>query len=303
MLEKFNYNIPFTKSDGCVLINAKAWEDNTSQLIQSYNMKGERCISYINKVLKVNLNKEVYGEPVKEGDLVFISRQASRVSYLQPYKLPNSFDEYANVHILQVIGKFENNEISFRHFSPLFDKVFMKEVKTPTSSLFLTDNKTNVAEVIKVGSHGFTSDWKPKPNNCLVGNYVLYRDNVVTEITLEGKDYIATTDAMIVGYFRDKNDLSVDNLVLYGNNILLEVYEEENIEGSILIKPNKDEKDDLTELYSDPRFKVVNVARDVKDIKKGDKVIVDMIHTNYVTIDGKRYYLLDGSKNIVGTYE
>ena len=150
MLEKFNYNIPYNKAYGCILINAKAWEDNTSQLIQSYNMKGERCISYINKVLKVNLNKEVYGEPVKEGDLVFISRQASRVSYLQPYKLPNSFDEYANVHILQVIGKFENNDISFRYFSPLFDKVFMKEVKTPTSSLFLTDNKTNVAEVIKV---------------------------------------------------------------------------------------------------------------------------------------------------------
>ena len=52
MLENFNYNIPYTKSDGCVLINAKDWQDNTTQLVQAYNMKGERSISYINKVLK-----------------------------------------------------------------------------------------------------------------------------------------------------------------------------------------------------------------------------------------------------------
>lgn len=305
ILNKLNYNINYTKNSGCILINPKDWESNDTSKVQGYTVDGTLAMNYLTKVLKTNIEEEVYGTPLSEGDLVLLTKTASKVSYLKPFKIPIGINNkhFSNVHILQVIGKFKDGIMDIDNLEPLFDKVIMEEIKVPINSTIYAGEPdvASVGKVIKVGDGGFTRKWKRRDMEVKVGDIVLLRDNITTKVNLSDKEYICTEDSMIVGRFENGN-IDMNNLHMFHEGILMEEKQEEKaMDSSILLSPtiNLDEED-ISEVYQRDRFKVISKNNKILYVDCGDTVIVNRDCTNYVNFKGKKYYIVNGIKNIEG---
>jgi co-chaperonin GroES (HSP10) len=305
LLEKFNYNIKYTKGDSCILIDPKNWVENTTNIVQTYSIDGKAAMNYMTTVLKENIDEEIFGKPLNEGDLVILTKIASKVSYLKPFEIAYNFgkNKYSHIHVMQVIGKFEDNIISLDTLTPLFDKVIMEEIKVSQSSILFIDEEqaTSVGKVIKVGSGGFTNKWKHRDMEVSVGDYVLLRDNITTSINIDNKDYICTEDSMIMGKFKD-GIIDMKNIELFHDNIILEEKQEEKALGSsILFSPTLDlEEEDISEIYQRDRFKVINKSDKVNDVDVDDVIIINRDCTNYIIFKGTKYFTIKGTKQIEG---
>jgi len=309
LLQNFNYNMRFTKSDGCVLINPKNWIANTTNIVQGFSVDGKSSMNYIAEVLKTNVEEDLYGTPVKENDYVLLTRAASKVSYLKPFEVPYGIDKwkFSSIHILQVIGKFTNNIVDLEHLTPLFDKVIMEPVKIDISETIYAGEAevTSVGRVLKVGDGGFTSKWKRRPMNISVDDTVLLRENITTKINFDNKDYLCTDDNMIVGKFKD-NVINIDNIQLYNNYLLMEELDTEAklLGSSLLYAPVVDlDKEDISEVYQRDKFKIINKSNAVKDFEIGDSVIISRDKVNYIIFKGKKYFMVNDVKDIEGKIE
>lgn len=303
ILENFNYNIDYTKSRNHVLINPKDWEQDASKLIHGYSIYGDVAMNYLTRVLKTNIDNAMFGEPVKEGDLVLLTRAASKVSYLKPFEISTGIDKakFSNVHIMQVIGKFTNNRMTLEDFTPLFDKVLMERVPVELSTLIYAGNDevTSVGKVIKVGTGGFTNKWKHREMEIKEGDYVLLRDNITTTVSLNHEEYMCTEDSMIVGRFKDSN-LDMNTLELFHRGIMLEEKQEEKVLGSsMLLNPLYDlDVEDISDVYQRDRFKVINKNNKITDVNINDILVINRDCTNYVIFKGKTYYIINGTKDV-----
>jgi len=50
------------------------------------------------------------------------------------------------------------------------------------------------------------------------------------------------------------------------------------------------------------RAKVISIADDVEDIKVGDELLIDWVHTSKTSIDGQDLYIIN-EKDVVGIFE
>ena len=122
----------------------------------------------------------------------------------------------------------------------------------------------------------------------------MIRDNVTTEITLNGETYYATEESMVVGVF-EGNDYSLNSLRLLNDSIIFDSYVAENVLGSSLLTPSMNyENEDITDIYNRDLFKVLASDKSLTKLQRDDIIIVDRSVTNYVYIGTDKYFMLSG---------
>lgn len=294
-LENFNYNIPYTKGWGCVMIESNNWLANTTSIFQVYNTNGKIGNNGITKIIKTNYNEEMFGTDLKENDTVLINYLYARALESMSYKIDNTEHKYGNVHVTGVIGKFKDNVISFETLQPLFDYVIMEKININLNEgLFvIPDNKTIIGRILKQGTHRYNKKWEKQPLQINVNDEVLLRSNSVTKIILNNTEYLCAREEDIVGRIVDSN------LELLNNILLLERNQAETFNNSTIMKSTVDieEKEYLSNLYESNRFKVV--LSTMNEVYKDDIVYVDtnlLTHCNY---KGREYHVLNNKVGLV----
>ena len=215
----------------------------------------------------------------------------------------NEDKRYFNVPYTQVLGKFNGNEISYDALDMLYDKILIKPF-TPVSEGVvknMSDN-TTVGEVVKVGPYKLRENGSKSPLKVKVGDIVLIKDNVTTDITFDVTTYKAAEEFSVVGIFKDKDNLSLDNMTFINKSILMNTYIPEKLLGSdILLTPVLNYEDlDYSDIYNGNRMKVEYVDSELTDLKKHDIIFIDKNVTNYVYFNNKKYCITNGLDYVEG---
>lgn len=288
-IEDFAFDIANTKYYGHVMININDWI--STSVLRQINLRGKVLPTKITKVVKVNPAPAYRPLPIKEGDVIALSAIATRIGLLRGFNIPGDTNDYASVHMSQILGYFKNGDITIDSFVPLYDKVVMKKVEVRDSSFIdIADDNMSVGEVIATGEGGFDSDWKRREMKVKVGTRVLIRDNVSTSLLLDGETYYVTDDKYVLGEFPTK-EYTLDNFVPYDDVNIFKEYEEEMLQGGVLFKPVYDKDVEISQSYQDNIFELV-VS---KDIEPGIYYI-SRFDTEYVKFKGKTYFVVNKDK-------
>jgi len=290
MLETFTYDIANTKSYGHIMVDINDWNDDKALL--QISLKGKLLPTFITKCVKINSAPAYRPVPFKEGDTVALSSIATRIGILKPFQIPNDPNNYANVHLSQVLGYFKDSEITIDNFVPLYDKVVMKKVDVPVSNyIVMISDSMSVGEVISTGNGGFDKAWNKRPMNVKVGDRVLIRDNVTTTISIDNDEYYVTDDNYIIGKFNDDR-YELDNITLYDDNMsIFEEYTNDRIDGSFLFRPVLSNETEIAQSYQENFFKVL------KSNKLNDGIyVISRFDMEYIKFKGKTYFVTSNDK-------
>ena len=287
MLNNYKCDIPYTKTENCIVIGSKDWVKGEGHLLETNN------ITYMQKVLGVGYTEVFTEYNINVGDVVLLTKASANIAHLRPYSIPNQDGTYANIHQMQVIGVLhEDNNIEL-----FYNKVALSPIEMKHGELIsMQDYK--VFEIIGVGNHNFDSDWNVKPLEVEVGMTVLVSESNITNITnING--YFAEENC-IVGYF--DGELKLDNLIPLATNILLKPRPLEKKNGS-LYNPSVDlDVEDISEVFNRDRFEVVAVGQEVQTLNKGDIVLVGRDYLSLVEFCGEEYYMASSDEYIKGKY-
>lgn len=299
--EYFEYNVQGARSNNCILINANNWLANMSNDIVGINSRGGIANNYITEVLATNISNETYKDTVEKGDIVMLTRAASRMYTSHTFNIPVKMDttSYTDIPISLVVGKFTNRQISLSSFKLLANYVMLevlKDVDTNNEGFVTSTNQTKtICKVLQAG---------PLVEDLQENDIVLTRDNVATETMMDGKQFAIVSEDMIVGKFNKSPFAGPlrDVLTLRHKYILMDEYQPEmTSEGSLLALPQYDASQDegLSAIYSETTYKVI--LSNVPDILPDDLLYIDRAATNYVTIRGIRYYVALSSEYVIAT--
>lgn len=282
-------NFKVDKTKDCIIINTDEWIQNSENSLKRYKMSGRSIITYLTEVVDKNIVSDKFTEAdsvLEKGEIVLVSKIASEISRDRAITIDNK--KYYNIPIMQVLGYFEGNKVSFDTLNLLYDKVLVEKVSL-NEGIFYTEDHSMVGKVLKIGTHGFDSEWNRKPLQVKVNDVVLIKDNVSTKVTLDNKEYYVLEEGAIVGIFGD--DLKLDNLRVINNSVLLKEYIDEKLLGSdLLYTPFLNYKDlDETDIYNRNMFQVVRVDKSLKDLEIGDIVLADRSVSNYVSVNEDKY--------------
>lgn len=288
-----DFNVP--KSKDCIIIDTKNWTQNSSQILTVHKMSGRDIPTYIAEVLSENIVKDCLKGAVAKGDTVLLTRVASEVAQYRSFEIEVGDKRYYDVPVMQVLGKFDN-DISFSSLHMLFDKILIKRIEDIfEGNLLLPENNTMIGEVVKVGTCKFDKDWKKHDLQVEVGDKVLIRDNVTTEIFLDGETYYATEESMVVGKF-DEHGYQLNNLTLLNKSLLLDSYISDHALNSTLLTPILNyEGEDVTDIYNRDLFRIQAVDESLTNLHKDDIILLDRNVTNYVYIGINKYFMLAGT--------
>jgi co-chaperonin GroES (HSP10) len=288
-----DFKVPRAKD--CVLIDTKKWVQNTSCPLTIHRMSGRDIPTYIAKAVSVNAEKSYFKGIINEGDTLLLTRVASDISQYRTFGVEVDDNRFYNVPIMQVIGTFENGEISFSSLRLILDKILVKKVDaSKIGKLELPEANTMIGEVVKTGWCKFDREWNKHPLRVNVGDKILIRDNVTTEIILDGEKYYATEEAMVVGIFKG-DSYSLEEAEIISNSILMESYIPEKAMNSTLYTPLLNfEDEDVTNIYNRDLFKIVAVDKSLTNLEKGDIILLDRNITNYVYLHTDKYFILSG---------
>jgi co-chaperonin GroES (HSP10) len=292
MINNFIYNVANTKSYGHIMVDVNDW--HSDKIIMQVNLKGKLLPTFITKVIKINSAPAYRPVPFKEGDLVALSAIATRVGVLKPFKLPNDSNTYANVHLSQVLGYFQDGVIDINKFVPLYDKVVMRKIDIPaSSSLQLISDSMSVGEVVSTGDGGFTSEWERRPMNIKVGSRVLVRDNVTTTLSINSDEFYVTDDSYVVGRFLDSKEYNIEDITLYDeDSTIFQEYISDRIEGSFLFRPVLDSDTDIAQSYQENYFTVVKTNK----LDKNKIYFISKFDTEYTKFKGNTYFVAKNDK-------
>ena len=279
-----------------ILIDTKNWVQNSSGCtLGLHRMSGRPLPTYIAKVLEVNAHTEELKNAVQKGDTVLLTRVVSDVSMYKSFSTELDNNSYFNVPIMQILGVFKNGDISINSLKMLFDKILVRKIESK-SKLILSNDNTMIGEVVKVGTCRFDKDWNSSSLTVRAGDKVLIRDNVTTEVYLDGEYYYAVEESMIVSIFTE-DKLKFDESMVINNNIILEPYIPEST--SIFLTPNLNyEDEDYTEIYNRDLFKVIRVDSLLTELQEGDIILVNRNITNYVYYNENKYFIISGIENV-----
>lgn len=298
-----DFDFKLDKNENCVLINPDAWVTNDSNLIQKYKMSGRNVITYITRALDVYAKEDCLIGAINPGDLIFMTRVASEISQYQGFLGPNKDQKYYTIPIMQVIGVFKDGNISLNSLTLLFDKILYKKIELETKGIVkdVTDN-TTLGEVIKTGTCFLSNKWEKRPLKVKTGDLILVRDNISTEIVIDGDTYYAVDEGGIAGIFRDSSDISLDNLEFMNEIVLMVPYIPEKMSrNSMLWTPVMNYEDaDYSEIYCRNQFRIVYLDQNLTNLKKDDIVIIDRNVTTYVYFNRQKYFVTNGTNYMEG---
>ena len=290
-------NIDFNvkRSEDCALIDTKKWVDNASVGITIHRLSGRDIPTGIAELINVHaVNKELEGI-VEKGDLVLVSRVAADISQYRKFGVKVGDDRYANIPIMQIMGVFRNHEIDYSSLQMVTDKVLIKKIDIKHKGLLLSNDQTMFGEVVKVGTHRYSKEWHKIPLKVKVGDKVVVRDNVTTEVNLDGERYYAVEEPMIIGIFPNDDEFNIETLSVINNYILMKPHVPENLSDSILITPFMDyDASDYTEIYNRDLFKVVKADEKLDKITRDDILLLDRNITNYMYLGSEKYFVVSG---------
>ena len=290
-----NFKVPRTKD--CVIIDTKNWLQNSSQILTIHRMSGRDIPTFLAKAVEVNNSNECFNGVIEKGDTLFLTRVVSEVAQCRPFEVEVGDKRYYDVPIMQVIGKFNDGNVSYDSLQLLFDKVLIKKIDTSkVGYLEIPNSNTMIGEVVKTGTCAFDKEWNKKELVVKNGDIVLIKDNVSTEITFGTDTYYASEESAIVGIFNGVKEYTLENLTLINDNILLESYIPEIILSSSLSTPTLNfEEEDVTDIYNRDLFKIVAIDKSLTNLKKDDIILTDRSVTNYAYIGVDKYFLLTGT--------
>lgn len=289
----FDYKVKGSRSENCILIDTNNWYVNTSNAVIGVNSRGGISDTNITEVLAANIPEgSKYKGYVKDGDIVLITTVASRMYCARTFGIPINFDgaRYTDIPMAHVIGVFERRQITLPTLKLLGSYVMLTPYDNLPDGLVISTqlNKTTY-KVVKVG---------PDSKEVSKGDIVLTRDNIVTEIRINGVPYGITTEDMIVGKF--KNYTRIEDLEVLPTRIIMSDYMSKHAEGSsVLLNPGYDvhtDIDQVSEVYNEDRFKVIHSA--VEGINSGDVLDILRETTNYSTLNGEKYFVVYGKQFI-----
>lgn len=292
-LENIDFNNE--RSEDCVLIDTRAWIQNPCML-SIHRMSGRDVNTYITKVLRVNEVKEALKGVVKEGDTILLSRVAAEVAPCRAFALEVGEDRYYHAPILQVVGTFENDTISFETLRMGLNRVLVKKVEPTYETFLLSPNdNTFIGEVVKASSYKINSKWDREPLQVLVGDKVIIPDNVSTEIYLDGEKYYAVEESLLVGTL-NKTPYTLAEANLLNGSILMKPYVPGQVLNStLLLTPDLNYEDaDYTDIYNRNLFQVVACDSNLTDVSKDDILLVLRDITNYVYFNMEKYFIIRG---------
>lgn len=277
-----------SKTEDCSLINVNNWIPTSDIITQS--IKGRISASFVTEVLEENF-KEDYG--VSKGDYILITKVASEIAPMRSYDL-NDGNKYFNLPISQIIGKFTDKKISLSSLELIEGKVLIERISNRDSYLFLPETSDMLGRVVKVNS---------KIASIKNESIIILKDNIVTPIRLEGKEYYAADDSNIVGVLN--YGFSVEEIEFINESILLKPYQGKHVLGSkILITPDINYEDlDYSDIYNRDLFQIKLLDKSLKKLAIGDIVLARRDFTNYVYLDNEKYFLLNGKKWIEAKIE
>lgn len=291
------------KNENTVLIDIDKWTQNDSNKIQKYKMSGRNVSTYITTAIDVYEVNEPLKGFINPGDTILLTRIVSDVAQYRGFLGPDGHTKYFSAPIMQVIGTFKDHKISIDNLSVLFDKIIYKKIK-PESTSVLSDIEgvNNLGQVIRVGECSFTENWEARPLKVKEGDIILVKDNISTEIMINGETYYSVEEGGVVGVFNDPNCLSLDNMRFMNNVVLMTVYVPPKMsKSSLLWTPNINYEDlDYSEIYCRNQFKINYLDENLTKIKKDDIVIIDRNVTTYVYFKNKKYFVTNGIDYIEG---
>lgn len=270
-----------TKTEDCALIDINNWVPTSDIIFQS--IKGKTSASFVTEVIDENF-KEDYG--VSKGDYVLITKIASEVAPMRSYDL-NDGKKYFNLPISQIIGKFENKEVTLSALQLIAGKVLIEKVGNNESYLSLPDTSDMLGKVIKVNSN---------IDSIKEDSIVFLKDNIVTPIRLDGKEYFAADDTNIVGILN--YGLSVQDIEFVNESILMKPHFNKHLLGSdILVAPDINyESLDYSDVYNRDLFQIKFLDKSIKELKRDDIILARRDYTMYVYLNDEKYFLLNGKK-------
>lgn len=276
------------RTEDCALMDVNNWVP-TSDII-SQSIKGKMSASFVTEVIDENF-KEDYG--ILKGDYMLITKVASEIAPMRSYDL-NDGKKYFNLPVSQIIGKFENKEISLNALKLILGKVLIEKVEKNESCLYLPSTSDMLGKVIKVNS---------EIDSIKEDSVVFLKDNIVTPIRLGGKEYYAADDTNIVGVLN--YGLSVEDIDFINESILMKSYVNKHLMGSdILLAPDINYEDlDYSDVFNRDLFQIKFLDRRLKELNKEDVVLARRDFTSYVYINNEKYFLLNGKKWIEAKIE
>ena len=290
------------RSKDCILIDATKWVQNKSNMVQQYRLSGRDVITYIAEVLDTNLVNPEFKGKVKKGDYVLLSRVVSEVSQYRTYGIDGD-NKYFNVPFMQIMGVFENRVISYNAFTPLFNKVLAVPFTPKKEGQFVEGitNKATIGKVLKTGRCRFNEAWEREPMKTSYGDTILIKDNMTTNIKLDGKDYYLLEEESIVCILDDLT-YSLDDSEFINKSVLLQNYVPEKLLGSsILYTPNINYEDlDYTDIYNKNQMRVCHADLTLTQVKKNDIIFIDRNVASYVYYEDQKYYIVNGLDYVEG---
>jgi co-chaperonin GroES (HSP10) len=305
-MKKFVYNVPFTKSYGCVLIDVEDWARISD--ISLCRSNGKLARTNVTNVLATNYDKELFGEHVKKGDNIFIMNNMARAMESASYKISidNFTRSYANLHLQGIIGTLNQNKEGLESIDLLYGKFLLEKVDPKSNSIFiLTDFKSTTYRIVKKGLYSFDKNWNRREIDYLnVGDLVLVGTDSLTEIKLGDKIYYGIDEQSIAGKFENNDLQSIDNIIL-DQGFLMTRPNDTEVRGTIFSKMsiNLDEMDENPDqaLYNPFELEVVKTT--YKGCKKGDRVLCDNILGTEMLYKGEKYFYIRDKNFVKGKYE
>lgn len=280
MLENLDYKVP--KTEDCVLIDLNLWF-NSSRLIQSQKITGKVSPTYITKIIKTNTALS----ELAEGTLIAMSKVASDVAPYSSFQIDGT-KSYYNLPVSQVLGYFKGPEQSLLFLNMIRDKILIRKI-SPKIELLEVNSNMVIGEVIKKG---------PEVHHVNLGDHVLIRDNISTELSLKEGDFLALEERMVVGIFG--NDFTLNKMKFINESILMQPYISSKVLNSkVLITPEITYEDlDYSDMYNRDLFKVDFIDESIEGITKGDVILLNRDYTNYVYYEQTKYFIINGKKYV-----
>ena len=285
MLENFDYNVK--KTEDCVLIYVNEWVQASDIVIQKIN--GRYSTSCIAEALKVH-EKNYKNSPIKEGSYLFITSVAADVCRYTNFEIDG--EKFFNLPIMQVLGVFKDNLITFDSLEMIYDKILIEKIDTNSyAGIVLPETNEMIGKVIKIGTNSFDKDFNKIPLQVKIDDVVLIKDNVSTPIRLDGKDYYAIEEKSIVGIIKENAEITFIN-----ESILMQPYYFKNLLNSTILEaPDINYEDlDYSEVYNRDLFKIKYIDKSISKLNEGDIVLAKRDYTDYVYLKQEKYFLLFG---------
>lgn len=294
-------NLPYTKSENCILVYAKECSslENNSNLILS-NVRG-----YTREVLDVGYTEVFLTHKLAKNDVVVVSKTMENISRLRNFTIDGEYNnkQLVNIHCMQILGRV-NSDFPF-NIELFYNKVLLEEVIIPG---LIIDKK--VYRVLSIGSHNFNDNWEQIPLEVKVNDLVVTTENSLTPISenITGvSNLFITEENNIVGCFDSEVIIdTVKNLSVcfkpFASRLLL-IPHEDTMCGSLHLVKYDEEIDDISEMYNRDKFEVLCVGKDVNNIKKKDIINVNRDTLTQFSFGNKDYFVANGEDYIRGIYK